>query len=665
MALFPFGRKLEVSKGYSFSEIPLFSSLTPAEMRLVEKKFRLAEYKRGDLVYEEGKPADAFYVIVSGRFRVFQSVRGEGDKTLIFLYRGDYFGESSLLTGQAHSASVEARSDGLLLRLDKEDFLKTLSEIPALSIHLSRTLGHRLTKVEGAGRRKQEVKLAAFYSTLAPAQSLQFLADLAGDLVRETKGRVILIDFVPLNYPGVPTEFQSWSRSRLPLEKVDPSREADLKPALLECPGGFQYLSVETNGGESGDKKLSTLLTFLTYRFDFLLIHLNRDPNHLSFRALKQSDFVYLLLDPAREALTRVTPLVQDLERTFGFTKSETKAIVPEEERKNQLPVEEKEELLNLKIFHTLPSRDQQSERYHAAVKFIAKELAGTLVGLVLGSGAAYGLAHIGVIRVLEKENIPIDIIAGSSMGALLAAFWGAGYNSDEMEKVARGLDQKSAFFKLIGFRDLSIAHRGFFHGRQIMRFMESYLSDRTFQELRFPVKIVAASLTSSQEVVFESGRVVDALRASISIPGIFRPFHYRGHLLIDGGILNPLPVDTLTKRGVKKIIAVDVLSSPEDRAQKNRLRNERKKLKNSRLDVLFEKLGGYFSNNIFNVIMNTIQIMEYEIAQVASQEADVLIRPVVYDAHWAEFYKPEKFIREGERQTLEQINEIKRLLAE
>lgn len=671
MVLFSFGRKLEVSKGYHFNEIPLFSSLSPAELRLIEKKFRLVEYKRSDLVYAEGTPADAFYVIVSGRFRVFQKMRGEEGKTLIYLYRGDYFGESSLLTGQVHSASVEARSDGLLLRLDKDDFLKTLSQIPALSLHLSRTLGHRLTKIEGPGRKKQEVKIAALYGTVPPSEGFQFLVDLATNLVRETKSRVILMDFPRSSESGIPAEFQSKSRTRLLLSKADPSRESDLKPALVDCSAGFQYLPIELERGNEGEKKLSVLLTFLTYRYDFILIRLNGEMGDLPFKSLKQSDFIYLLLDS--KTLSQSVSLIREIEQTFGFTKSETKVIIPEEE--SALSFEEKEKLLKSKIFYVLPSCSRNPERYHSAMRFVTKELAGTLLGLVLGSGAAYGLAHIGVLRILEKENIPIDILAGSSMGALIAAFWSAGYHANELEKIAQSLDQKNAFFKLIGFNDLSIAHRGFFHGRQVTHFMESYLGNQTFHDLPVPVKIVATSLTTSQEVVFENGRIVDALRASISIPGIFRPFNYRGELLIDGGILDPLPVDVLAKMGIKKIIAVDVLSSPEDRAQRSRLRAEKKKslqkekaeepLWKHFLAPILDKVNRHFSSNIFNVIMNTIQFMEYEIAQVSSQEADVLIRPVVHDAHWAEFYRAEKFIKAGEEKTLEQLDEIKRLLVE
>jgi NTE family protein len=203
---------------------------------------------------------------------------------------------------------------------------------------------------------------------------------------------------------------------------------------------------------------------------------------------------------------------------------------------------------------------------------------------------------------------------------------------------------------------------------------MESFIGDQTFQDLLCPIKIVATSITTSQEVVFESGRVVDALRASISITGIFRPLVHHGEVLIDGGNLNPLPDDVLTKMGVKKIIAVDVLSSPDDRSLRSRLRAEKRKhLQQKRegllwrrfLNPITQRISQHFSNNIFNVIMSTIQIMEYEIAQVAGQEADVLICPVVHDAHWAEFYNPDKFIHAGEAKTLEQIDEIKRLLVE
>ncbi|MBI4395326.1 MAG: cyclic nucleotide-binding domain-containing protein, partial [Candidatus Omnitrophica bacterium] len=141
-SFFQFWRKPETKSKIPFSEIPLFSALGPAELELIESKVRRVEYKKGDIVYRIGEKAEAFYIILLGRFRII----GPKGETLIVLSQGDYFGESSILLGRNHSATIEAKNDGLILKIEKKDFQNLLGEIPSLSIHLSRTLGHRLTR---------------------------------------------------------------------------------------------------------------------------------------------------------------------------------------------------------------------------------------------------------------------------------------------------------------------------------------------------------------------------------------------------------------------------------------------------------------------------------------------------------------------------------------
>ena len=676
MAFFQFGRKLDLTKDYSFEQIPIFSTLTPAEQKIIEKKIRLVEYKKGDGVYEEGTPPDAFYVVISGRFRIFNKTRGNaaGD-TLLFLYRGDHFGETSLLTGKLHSASVEAKSDGMILRIEKDDFLRMVKEIPAVSLHLSRSLGHRLTKSEDASGRRREVKIAGLYAKEESENVFQFWVDFAAALVRETKRKIILVDLIPTVHPLFRDEFKKESVSSFDLLKSEAVREGEMRSCLLEHPSGFYFLHVPTDSIEEKDeRKLSSLLTFLTYRYDYLLLRLPTEMNHITFKILKTSDMVYVFSPPEPEKLAEYALTLAEFQQTFGFSHSEIKVIVPEE-AKGKLSFEEKESLLQSRIFSLLPSKESQADRYLATLRYLAKELAGTLLGLVLGSGAAYGLAHIGVLRVLEQENIPIDVIAGSSIGALVGALWAAGYDADELERLAKSINKQTGFFKLIGFNDVSIAHRGFFKGNQVSRFIESYVGNKTFQDLRIPVKIVAANLFTSNAVVFEAGRIVDAIRASVSIPGIFRPYLHKGEYLIDGGVIDPLPVRVLANLGVKKIIAVNVLSGPKDRVERIRLQEEERKRKlvemaqkniwSKALAGAMDKLYDRYSINIFNVIMHTIQFMEFEMAESWSKEADVLIHPVVHNAHWAEFYNPEKFIKAGEEKVREQLAEIKRLLVE
>ncbi|MBI3306348.1 MAG: patatin-like phospholipase family protein [Candidatus Omnitrophica bacterium] len=676
MGFFEFGKKIDLGKEYSLEDIPLFSSLTNSDQKLVEKKGRLVQYRRGDTVYDEGTKADAFYVVISGRFRLFHASPSHAtEQTLLYFYRGDHFGETSLLTGRPHSATVEAKSDGLILRLEKEDFLKLVNDIPAISLHLSRTLGHRLTKSEAAGHRR-EVKIAAFCTQGNPQEVFHLWIDFAAAVAHETKRKVLIVDFVSERNPRFREEFHRESQTSYDLSQSENPREGEFNAALVEHPAGFYYAHILSDSVAGKDeKRVSSLLTFLTYRYDYLMIRLPRNMGHVSFEGLKQSDTVYVHCEADKQSLTACSESLQELVQGFGFSKRDVKVIAPDKNIKDENTFSEFEKILGFRIFSLVPEREDKSKKYQTSLRYLAKEWAGTLVGLALGSGAAYGLAHIGVLQVLEEENIPIDVVSGSSIGALVGGLWAAGYSAQELKELALGINKRTGFFKLLGFQDLSLAHWGFFKGHQVNRFIKSYIGNKTFQETRIPLRIIGTNLFTSEAVTFEAGRIVDAIRASISIPGIFRPFFYKGDCLIDGGVIDPLPVKVLSQMGVKKIIAVNVLLGPKDRIERNRLIQETQaqKMKQFASKSMWGKISmemaeafkTRYAINIFNVIMNTIQFMEYEMAETWGHKADVLIHPVVYEGNWAQFYDPVKFIKAGEEKTREQLTEIKRLLAE
>jgi len=677
MGFFQFGRKLDIGLEFSLEDIPIFSSLSQAEQRLIEKKARLLEYKKGDVVYEEGTASDAFYVVNSGRFRLYNRARGDRpEQTLLHFYRGDHFGETSLLTGRSHSATVEARSDGLILRLEKSDFLKLVNDIPAISLHLNRSLGHRLTMAAG-GSHRREVKISALYGKSRGDREPALWIDFAKHLVGVTKGDVLLMDFIT---PAGPALRQAFQNSQLPafkLATMEPSREAELRNHLIHHESGFHYLQVDFDKtSDKEERKLFSLISVLTARFDHLLLQLPLDNAHLSFRALKQSDGIYIYSDAEVQDLAECSHLVEEFEKSFGFSRSEIKVLVPEEDvGERATTFEEKESILGHRIFALIPSSSVQQQRYEASLRYLAKELSGNLTGLALGSGAAYGLSHIGVLKVLEQEGISVDVVVGSSIGALVGALWAAGSNSQQLEAFANTIDKKTGFFKIFGFSDISIAHHGFFKGNRLHHFLAPYLGEKTFQDLPKTLRIVATNLFTAEEVIFRAGKVTDAIRASVSIPGIFRPFPHQGQLLIDGGVIDPLPVRVLSKMGVKKIIAVNVLPSPKDWADKHKIQQEkyRKRMElvankgiwDKTLTKAMDRFHRRYSDNIFNVIMNTIQFMEFEMAEVWGRKADVLIHPRVADAHWAQFYHPQKFIQAGEEAAKAQLLEIQQLMDE
>ncbi len=175
--------------------------------------------------------------------------------------------------------------------------------------------------------------------------------------------------------------------------------------------------------------------------------------------------------------------------------------------------------------------------------------------GLALGAGAARGLAHIGVIEVLQEKNIRIDLIAGSSIGALIGAYFAVHADISGLRQAAMSLTRKD----LLGLIDFAPGRYALIKGEKLQRFIDRLLEGRGFKDTKMPIKIVAADLAQGKVVVLDKGRLSDAVRASISIPGLFLPVEKDGMTLVDGGLLDSTPVDVCREMGAERVIAVDL----------------------------------------------------------------------------------------------------------
>ncbi len=178
------------------------------------------------------------------------------------------------------------------------------------------------------------------------------------------------------------------------------------------------------------------------------------------------------------------------------------------------------------------------------------------MLGLVLGGGAAKGYAHIGLIKLLEELSIRPDIVVGASMGSLIGGFYAKGFSAKEMEEIALQIDKKKKK-RLFKFH---ISKRGFIDGVNIVRFLKPYLGDVKIEELPIRYAAVATDIEENAEIIIDRGNLIQAIRSSIAIPVFFTPNKYNGRILIDGGFINPVPVDVAINLGAKKIIAVNVL---------------------------------------------------------------------------------------------------------
>ncbi len=262
-------------------------------------------------------------------------------------------------------------------------------------------------------------------------------------------------------------------------------------------------------------------------------------------------------------------------------------------------------------------------------------------IGLALSGGAARGLAHIGVIRALEHAGIPIDIIAGTSAGAIIGASYAWDKDVARMTRDALEANWK----RMTPLLDVCFPRTGLIKGRKIQDLIATYVGgeETEFKDLKLPFACVASDIDTGEEVVMDSGNVAEALRATISIPGIFTAAPYNGRYLVDGGLTTPVPVQTVRDMGADFVIAVNVNPDVTGRMGKN-----------SRKRVLAGK-----PPNVFQVLTQTIYIATYSMAAAALATADVAIEPDMEDINVGDFNRGREIITTGREATEAAIPEI------
>jgi len=314
----------------------------------------------------------------------------------------------------------------------------------------------------------------------------------------------------------------------------------------------------------------------------------------------------------------------------------------------------------------------------------MAKIVKTRKIGLALGAGAARGFAHIGVLKVLDEEKIPIDFIAGTSIGALIGAIYASGISAREFEELVLNLDRR----KTTSFFTPTLPYSGLVEGRRITEFMKSIIGNPNIEDLKIPFAGIATDVMSGREVIITKGSTIEAVRASISIPGIFTPCRYNGDFLVDGGLVNPVPVDCVREMGADFIIAVNILPSPGREVHKLRMKYEEKKtltshitseIVNTRLSQFLRPVKNVVENpfvtltgklktiqetpSIFTVILQTIAIAENQILnlQLKSSKPDILIEPRVGFIKPLEFYRGKEGIVKGEDAAKQLLSRLRR----
>lgn len=300
-------------------------------------------------------------------------------------------------------------------------------------------------------------------------------------------------------------------------------------------------------------------------------------------------------------------------------------------------------------------------------------------IGLALGSGAARGLAHIGVLKALIEEGIPIDYISGSSIGALVGAYFASKGEVATLEEMVLGIDWRK-LARLID-PNLIFMLKGLIHGQKIKELLQAIIGDIEFKDLKIPLAVVATDINTGEEVIIKEGSVIEAVRASISMPAIFMPVKYGRRFLIDGGVVNPVPAGVVRNMGATFVIACNVIQKLKNKRMHVHKKKTSKLISKSQVKKDINSLNGKLNRiiqkmnfkdfwkafdtlqakvqskvrridpstpNIFEVLIQSVYLMEYEIAKLKAKEADIVITPDVGILKVLDFYHRKEAITKG-----------------
>ena len=275
-------------------------------------------------------------------------------------------------------------------------------------------------------------------------------------------------------------------------------------------------------------------------------------------------------------------------------------------------------------------------------------------VGLVLGSGAARGLAHVGILKALHDHHIPIDIITGTSIGAFFGAIYASGMHPDEMLEKTLALN----WFQILDLIDPIINKSGLIRGNRIEEFIRSLIGNIEFSDLKIPFSCQCTDINTGKLITIKNGNLAQAVRASLSVPGLMIPFNYNDKQLVDGGLVDPIPVKEAQILGADIVIAANVTTDVDQYT------NHKSKKKSGFFSKL--KPSNYIRiPSTYQIILQSIYIMESEIARhnLIANPPDILIKPKIDQFRLYEFYKTQEIVQTGIDATVIYLDQIKALI--
>jgi NTE family protein len=629
------------------ARLPLFDAFDREKLEAIAPGFEEVAYRRGATICATGEEAQSFYVCLSGELEVWG---GSPQRVINRLRPGDWFGEGALLLGGPRTATVTAARGARLLVLDRGVFERVFLRNPKILEHISRVLSRRLAGLTRGDAVARATTIIAVTAAAGLRGKTLVAAALARLLQRFTGGDAVVVRLTPArDRAEIPALAQLAGAS------LDTIRRHVVRGALPQLAVGLP----DGSGPELTDG-LAALATRLGDAFPWVVVDTGEESEAIETAASESADVLVRIVDrfeppaaPRTESGLRIFHVVNlhnASSPVVPISHCEPFVLRADPALRGLGPAECTEHLV------THP-RSPAAASLHR----LARKILGGTVGVVLGGGAAFGITHVGVLKVLEEHDIPIDMLVGCSMGSLVAVGYAGGFRAADMMDIAGRVG--TVWNTLSVLRDVTLTRPALFTGDRLVELLLPLVEPMTsFDDLLLPCRVVATDIETGERVSIASGSFEVAGRASCAIPMIFSPVQRDGRILVDGGVCDPVPAEVLTEMGADITIAVNAVPRLQKGVQTVLSRWFRRV---KRLDPLSRLAGSKDLPNMFDVIMNAMQTLQHELGQFKAISADVRITPDLAALTWIEFYNPQPFFDRGVEAAERAIPEIKRVLAE
>lgn len=591
---------------------PLCQGLTKDEIRLLIDALRSVSFAAGEPIFRQGEMGRSMYVIAEGRVRVTLAQGNGLERLLEYLGPGDHFGDMALLADNVRPATITAVVDSRLMELDQDRFNRLLREAPGFAVNLSRALVRRLQLEMSRRRRRALPTVVGLVNTsqrtqgvigplvealAAEGESLEVLTD-RGELW-PAEGRY-LVERIPALANGaerirlVRERIQqvSGNHDRVLLELSQSGIDTDLPRLLAPCEEIWWL--VESRYAEGAAERLRTLLGVAPQLAARV---------HLVWVLSASERFA-----PRFPADLPISPL------DFKVTLSDD-------------------------VAHGL-WRSQQS------IQRLVRRLRGTRIGVALSGGGARGLAHLGVLRALDRAGIHFDLAAGASSGALMGLAYCGGWRPDEALEEFRRMLTPPRWTRLLPSGTRWYLWWKYWHGAWDAM-LRPYLQDTRLEQLPLPLYVLAVDLVSGKQVVRDRGDCIHAVMESINLPYFAHPIRRDQMELVDGGVLNNLPGDVLPERGADFVVGIDV---------------------NSKLPAEFG-IGSPPAENaptpgVLETLLRVTDVQAFGLTAMRAQSIDLLIAPDTSRFQFGDFSRAAELAEAGEAAAEEVLPQLRQMLA-